>query len=156
MDIFLIFYNSREAVSEFLTVFENNFKPNADLRKSRFKCSFTIVSWQPAPRDAFAEITDTRIWRTNAYDDVYFNDFIKSDLTNDILKWVIVNIMPGRRCRYKRFDRIGITVTSNDSRIIGKWEYFDIMKFIGKYARVEGSDDEMEDDAGGAEVNDSD
>lgn len=30
------------------------------------------------------------------------------------------------------------------------------MKFIGKYARVEGSDDEMEDDAGGAEVNDSD
>ena len=38
------FYNSREAVSAFLTVFRNNFRPNADLRQSRFKCSFTIIN----------------------------------------------------------------------------------------------------------------
>ena len=41
---FYNFYNSREVVLEFLTVFENNFIPNADLRQSRFKCSFTIVN----------------------------------------------------------------------------------------------------------------
>ena len=70
-------------MSEFLTVFENNFKPNADLRQSRFKCSFTIVNQQPAPR-GFAEITDSRIWQTNIYDGVYFNDFIKSNLANDV------------------------------------------------------------------------
>ena len=59
------FYNSREIVSEFLNVFENKFIPNADLKQSRFKCSFTIVNRQPTPRDGFAEITDSRIWQTN-------------------------------------------------------------------------------------------
>ena len=44
MERSIIFYNSKEAVSEFLTVFENNFRPNADLRQSRFKCSFTIAN----------------------------------------------------------------------------------------------------------------
>ena len=50
---FYNFYNSWEVVSEFLTVFEKNFIPNADLRQSRFKCSFTIVNPQPTPRDGF-------------------------------------------------------------------------------------------------------
>ena len=42
------FYKSWEVVSEFLTVFQNSFVPNADLRKSKFKCSFTIVNRQIA------------------------------------------------------------------------------------------------------------
>ena len=74
---FYNFYNSREVGSEFFTVFENNFMPNADLRQFRFKCPFPNVNRQPAARDGFAEITDSRIWQTNIYDDVYFNDFIK-------------------------------------------------------------------------------
>ena len=85
-------------------MFESNFIPNADLRQSRFKCSFTIVNQQPAPRDGFAEIADTRIWQTNVYDGVYFNDFIKSNLVNDILKRVIMNGMSGSSGRFKRFD----------------------------------------------------
>ena len=153
---FYNFYNSQEVVSEFLTVFENNFIPNADLRHSRFKCSFTIVNRQPDPRDGFAEITDSRIWKINVYDGVYFNDFIKSNLANDILKRVIMIGMSGSSWRFKRFDRICITVNSNDLRNIGKWKYFDIMEFIEKYARVEGSDDEMEEDVGGDEVNEFD
>ena len=51
---FYNFYNSREAVSEILTVFENKFRPNGDLRQSRFKCFFTIINRHPAPRDGFA------------------------------------------------------------------------------------------------------
>ena len=39
---FYNFYNFREAVPKFLTVFENNFTPNADFRQSKFKCPFTI------------------------------------------------------------------------------------------------------------------
>ena len=58
---FYNFYSSREAVLEFLTVFENNYILNADLRQSRFKCSFTIINQQPAPRDGFSEITESRI-----------------------------------------------------------------------------------------------
>ena len=53
-ETFCNFYNFREAVSEFLTVFEYNFRPNGDLRQSRFKCFFTIINRQPAPRDGFA------------------------------------------------------------------------------------------------------
>ena len=68
---------------------ENNFIPNADLRQSRFKSFFTIVNRQLATRDGFVEITDSRIWQTNVHDGVYFNDFIKSNLANDILKRVI-------------------------------------------------------------------
>ena len=49
-------------MSVFLTVIENNFIPNGDLRQSRFKCSFATLNRQPPPRDGFAEITDSRIW----------------------------------------------------------------------------------------------
>ena len=76
-------------------IFENNFTPNSDLWQSMFKCSFTILNQQPALRDGFAEITDSRIWQTNVYEGIYFNDFIKSNLANDILKRVIVNGMSG-------------------------------------------------------------
>ena len=77
---FYNFYNSQELVSKFLTVFENNFIQNADLRHSRFKFSFTIVNRQTALTDGFAEITGSHIWQTNVYNGVYFNDFIKSYL----------------------------------------------------------------------------
>ena len=110
---FLEFYNSREAVSEFLTVFENNYTHNADLRQSSFKSSFTIINPQPAPRDGFAEITDNRIWQINVYEGVYFNYFIKSNLANDILKIVIMNGMSGSSWRFRRFDRLYITVNSD-------------------------------------------
>ena len=48
-------------MSEFLTAFENNFRLNADLNQSKFKCSF--VNQQPALRDSFGEITDSRSWQ---------------------------------------------------------------------------------------------
>ena len=44
------FYDSQEIVSEFLTVFENVFVRRADLRRVRFKCSFTIINRQLSPR----------------------------------------------------------------------------------------------------------
>ena len=111
---FLQFYNSKEAVSEFLTVFENNFRPNADLRQSKFKCSFTMINRQSAPRDGFPEVTDSSIWQTNVYKGVYFNDFIKSNLANNISKRVIMNGMSGSRWKPKRFDRLWITVNSDE------------------------------------------
>ena len=84
-------------MSEFLTVFENNFIPDAALRQSKFKCSFTVVNRQPVPRNDSAEITDSTIWQTNVHDGVYFNDFMKSNLAN-ILKRVIMNEMSGNKC----------------------------------------------------------
>ena len=113
-------YNSREVVSDFLTVFENNFIPNAGLRQSRSTCSLAIVNRQPAQRGGFTGITDGRIWQTKVYDGIYSNDFIKSNMVNDILKRVIMNGMSGSSWRVKRFDRSSITVNSDDLRGIGK------------------------------------
>ena len=83
------FYDSWELVSDFMTVFENAFVPLADLRQVKFKCSFTIVNRQPVLRTGFVEIPNSRMWQTNVYEAVYFNDFIKSNLMWDILKRVI-------------------------------------------------------------------
>ena len=63
-----------------------------------------------------------------------------------------MNWMSGSSWGLKRLDRICITVSSYDLRNIGKWKYFDVMEFIEKYARVEESDDGMEDDAGRDEI----
>ena len=78
----------------------------ADPRQVCFKCTLTIVNSQPAPRAGFAEITNSRVWQTNVYDGVYFNNFIKSNLAQDILKRVIMNDITGGSWRFKRFDRI--------------------------------------------------
>ena len=45
----------------------------------------------------------------NVYEDVYFNNFTKSNLANDILERVIMNGMSGSSWRFKRFDRLCIT-----------------------------------------------
>ena len=67
-----------------------------------------------------------------------------------------MNGMSGSSWRFNRFDRICITVNSDDLRSIGKWKYFDAMESIEKYPRVDGSDDQMKDDASGDEVNEFD
>ena len=113
------FYDSRELVSDFLAVFENVFVPRPNLRRVCFKCSFTIINRQHAPRTRFIEINDSRFWQTNVYDGVYFNDFVKSNLVQDILKKVIMNGMTGSSWRFKRFDRICLTVNSDEFRIVG-------------------------------------
>ena len=47
------------------------------------------------PRHGFAKLKDSRIWETKLYKGVYFNDFIKSNLANDILKRAIMHGMSG-------------------------------------------------------------
>ena len=106
------FYDSQELVSDFMTVFENVFIPRADLRQVRFKCTFTIVNGQPASSAGFAEITDSRVWQTNVY--------IKSNLSQDILKRIIINGMTGSSWRFKRFDRICIAVNIDEIGSVGK------------------------------------
>ena len=107
-------------MSDFLTVFKNNFIPHADFRQARFKCLLTIVNWQPAPGPGFVEITDSRVWQTNVYYGVYLNDFIKSNLAHDILKHVIMNGMSGSSWIFRRFDRFCIAVNNDEIRSAGK------------------------------------
>ena len=71
------------------------------------------MNQQAAPRDDFAGITDSRIWQTSVYDGVYFNDFIKSNLANDIIACLVAT-------RDLRGLIICITVNSDALRSTGK------------------------------------
>ena len=96
------------------------FIPRVDLRHVRFKCTFTILNSQPAPRAGFPEIVDSRVWQTNIYDGVYFNDFIKTSFAQTILKRVIVNGVTGSSWRFKSLDRVCLAVNSDEIGSVGK------------------------------------
>ena len=77
-----------------------------------FKYTFTVINRQPSP--GFFEITPNRVWVTDVYEGVYFNDFIKSGLAVDIHKRIIMNGLIYSSWRFRRFDRLCITVNSDE------------------------------------------
>ena len=113
------FFDFQSIASRFLTVFENNFVPRNGV-VSLFKCSFTIINCQPPPRVGPVDILDGPVWQTDVYKGIYFNDFVKLNLVNDIHKRVIINGMTGNSWRFRRFDRVCITVNSDQESEIGK------------------------------------
>ena len=110
------FYDSQKLADDFLTLFKNVFVPRPNLRRVCFKCSFTIINRQPAPKTGFVEITNSRVWQTNVHDEVYFDNFVKSNLAQDILKMVIMNGMTGSSWKFERFDKICLTANSDEFR----------------------------------------
>ena len=104
------FFDFQSIASHFLTVFENNFVPRNGI-VSLFKCSFTIINCQPPPRVGPVDILDGRVWQTDVYKGIYFNDFVKLNLVNNILKRVIINGMTGNSWRFKRFDSVSLLLT---------------------------------------------
>ena len=99
-------------------VFEPIFVPRPNLEKVIFKCSFTIINRQPPPAVGFGEITDTSVWVTSIYEGVYFNNFIKFGIANDIRKRIIFHGMTGSIRISKGFDRPCFSVNSNKIRQI--------------------------------------
>ena len=101
---FYDFYNPPEIIEEFFF-----------LLPVLFKCTFITVNQQPPPAAGFAEVTDTRVWTTSVYEGIYFNDFIKMNMRGDIKKRIIYNGMTGSSWRFKRFERLCISVNTDDS-----------------------------------------
>ena len=85
------FENSGELINEFMTVFE---------RIPRFQ--------------------DSRTWTTAVYDSAYFNGYVKFRLVSDIKKRIIINGLTGSSCRFKRFDRLSISVNNSDDQRVPK------------------------------------
>ena len=107
------FSDSQGLVSDFLTVFENAFIPQPNLSRVQFKCSFTIINRQPTPLAKLVELTDSRVWQTNVYEGGYFKKYVKANLAQDVLNCVIINAMSWSSWRFKRFDRLCLTVNSD-------------------------------------------
>ena len=67
------FSNPQEVVDDFLRNVKYKFKPSG---KKWIKCSFTIENIQQPPQEDFRPILNSRYWTTDAYEGIYFNDFI--------------------------------------------------------------------------------
>ena len=85
---FYSFYNSREIISKYLNVFENIFLPQSNFTPVKFECSFTTIPRQPSSMHGFVETIDTRVCVHDVYEGVYFNDFMKAGIGNDIKKMI--------------------------------------------------------------------
>lgn len=70
------FYDPDEATRNFLNLFSLRFVPKSNLNKVKIKSNFSILNFQPPEQNSFVEITDGRIWSTDIYHCVYFNDFV--------------------------------------------------------------------------------
>ena len=87
---FYNFYDSEKCVDEFLRNVKYKFKATS---KKWFKCSFIIESTQNSIRPDLQSLLNTRYWKTEKYDSIYFNDFIFYALKQDVWKRVIRNTM---------------------------------------------------------------
>ena len=90
----MIFFNSEEAVDGFLFNVKRIFKLSNSVL---FNGDFSIENIQTAPLNSpdIADIKSLCYWSTDVYKGVYFNDFIISEIRNDILKRVINNNLSG-------------------------------------------------------------
>ena len=108
------FYDPPEIISEFFVAFQKNFIPRQNLKPVLLKCTFTIINRQPPLNAGFVEVTDIRVWTTNVYEGIIFNNFVKLNMVEDIKTRRIFNGMAGSSWRFKRFERLCISVKSED------------------------------------------
>ena len=94
--------------NEFLMVFEQNFVPKF--------CAFTIINRQRPARDGLVKLTDSRVWVTNVYQVVYFNEFVRFGMAEDIKKRIIFNSLYGSSWRFKGFDCLSISMNTDEDR----------------------------------------
>ena len=110
------FFNSEEVVDDFLFNVKRVFKPSNSVL---FKGDFSVENIQAAPLNSpdIAAIKSLRYWSTNVYKGVYFNDFIISEIRNDILKRVINNNLSGSSWHFNRFQYLNLKVVEEHQKI---------------------------------------
>ena len=110
------FYNSQQIVDDFLLNVYRLFKPK---NKVLFKADFSIENIQNASvvSPNTIDITSVRYWSSDVYSGVYFNDFIVSEIRNDILKRVINNNLSGSSWHFNRFKHINLKIIDHKNKI---------------------------------------
>ena len=111
---FFNFYHSKKCIDEFLRNFKYKFKATS---KKCFKYSFIIENTQKSIRPDFQSLLNTRYWTTEAYDSIYFNNFIFYALKQDILKRVIRNSMAFSSWYFKRFVYLAVKILDGEVEI---------------------------------------
>ena len=61
------------------------------------------------------ELENTRVWLTNVFAGRYYNEFLISEMKEDILKRVIINGSTGSSWLFKHFDKLQVNVTDKST-----------------------------------------
>ena len=67
------------------------------------ECGFSIENIQPVSSEYNVPILNVRYWTTEPYKNISFNDFIFSNLKEEILERVVDNGMSGSSWRFNKF-----------------------------------------------------
>ena len=97
-------------IDAFLDVVHQTFVPEKNLNH-KFQAYFEIVNQQRTP-DCDNFLTDKRAWLTNVFRFKYFNEFVRGEIKNEIVKRIIINGKSGSSWYFKRFDRLNIIFVS--------------------------------------------
>ena len=105
---------STDMIDTFLDAVYDTFKPERDLLYE-FQGYFEIINQQ---RDS--ERTEKRVWLTNVFCFNHFNQFVRGEIKDEIVKRIIVNGQTGGSWYFKRFIRMDIIVVPllNELKII--------------------------------------
>ena len=96
---------STDMVHVFLDTVHNAFKPERNL-SYKFQDYFEIINQQRNHDDRL----DKRVWLTNVFRFKHFNQFVRGEIKDEIIKRVIVNGQTGSSWYFKCFDRLNIIV----------------------------------------------
>lgn len=75
------------------------------------------MNYQPTE---IIKLESKRVWMTDVYIGKFFNKFITGEIKNELVKRVIVNGMTGSSWRFKRFERVSITIKNGIYRLRGR------------------------------------
>ena len=103
------FFNAERIVEDLIKQVSYLHKPT---EKFQFKADFSIENKQNAVNDSsdMSDIKTLRYWSTDVYQGVYFNSYIASGITNDILKRVINVGLSGSSWYFNRFSHLNLKV----------------------------------------------
>ena len=78
----------------------------------KFQGYFELKNYQLTE---IVETENTRVWLTNVYVGKYFNQFVRGQTKEDILKRLINNGSTGSSWLFKRFNKLQVIVTDKTS-----------------------------------------
>ena len=107
-------FRRTEMVDVFLDTAYHAFNPHQNLMY-KFQGYFEIINQQRGN-----DLNDKRVWLTNVYRFKYFNEFVRGEFKDEIIKRVIVNGKSGSSWFFKRFNRLNIIIVPllNELRLV--------------------------------------
>ena len=96
---------SINVVDEFMNSVYAAYRPEKD---NKIQGYAEIINQQ---RGELIVLEDSRVWLTNTFLSRHFNDFVRGELKDEIVKRVIVNGQSGSSWYFKRFERLCVVVT---------------------------------------------